>query len=325
MTKRKGPFKLTISKIGKWVPVPYLLLPVGRNNNFNTGRNLSLNVQDIQSCLNILLDGDYLRPFKKRVEEDGFVSGYTLQLIERFQAKVGIIGKERNELLIYQNGETLVKLVEVALEVKWAKTNIVTGGEFCRKIFFDLYAVKLNDKLKGKITLNGTRRQGLDRLLGCMEKDPLLVDVRWMAYMLATISIEHPDFQPGIENGEKSYFKRYEGINGNRNFDDAYKYRGRGYVQLTGLDLYKNHEFLVPGLLQNPDLAMISDNAYKIMSHGMRNGTYTGVGLSQYIYDDVCNYKSARQVVNGFDRADDIADLAREFEDILKKSHVTNY
>jgi hypothetical protein len=62
--------------------------------------------------------------------------------------------------------------------------------------------------------------------------------------------------------------------------------------------------------------------AYKIMSLGMRQGSFTGVGLSKYINADKCDYVNARRIINGTDKAQTIAGYATKFESILRASVV---
>src|SRR5262249_13402625 len=47
--------------------------------------------------------------------------------------------------------------------------------------------------------------------------------------------------------------------------------------------------------------------SYDIMSFGMRNGSFTGVGLGNFINGSQCDYLNARQIVNGLDHAELIA------------------
>lgn len=79
-------------------------------------------------------------------------------------------------------------------------------------------------------------------------------------------------------------------------------YKGRGYIQLTHYDNYKNwSEWLNVDLLKNPDI-LVHDK--QISSHiacsGMYHGSFTGKGtLSDYINDKRVNYYDARRLVNG--------------------------
>ena len=52
----------------------------------------------------------------------------------------------------------------------------------------------------------------------------------------------------------------------------------------------------------------------------MRKGLFTGKKLSDYISRSGCDYKQARRIINGVDRASLIADYAVTLEDVLRAS-----
>lgn len=91
---------------------------------------------------------------------------------------------------------------------------------------------------------------------------------------------------------------------------------GRGYVQLTWRDNYVKADKrlgLKGALAKNYDLAMEPDIAAKVITRGMVEGWFTGKKLADYT-----EYKSMRRIVNGTDRAADIAGYAALFERALK-------
>jgi len=182
--------------------------------------------------------------------------------------------------------------------------------------------------------LGESQSSGLESLLANIETDPDVTDPRWAAYMLATIKHECADtFQPITERGSQSYFDKYEpgtsiGKNlGNTQAGDGYLFRGRGYVQLTGRANYQNMSgrLALSGdddLVLHPDVALQADIAYKIMSYGMRRGSFTGKKLGDYINAAGCDYRQARRIINALDRADDIAGYAASFESSLASSSI---
>lgn len=100
-----------------------------------------------------------------------------------------------------------------------------------------------------------------------------------------------------------------------------FPFYGRGYVQITWLENYqKFSELMREDLVNNPDKVLDPEYAFKIMIYGMKNGTFTGRSVSDYINSEKRDYKNARRVINGTDKMNAIAAYARLFEYILKKS-----
>ena len=180
-------------------------------------------------------------------------------------------------------------------------------------LFYFCYSNKFND-------LNDSRKEGLTELLTNINNDMHIVDYRWAAYMLATAKWETGNtFKPISEYG-KGKGQKY-GIP-----DSITKqiYYGRGYVQLTWKDNYKTMGNIFNiDLVNNPDLALDSTNAYHIMSYGMRKGIFTGIGLNKYINENGCDFINARRIINGIDQAQRIADFANDLADCLDKSKIT--
>lgn len=100
-----------------------------------------------------------------------------------------------------------------------------------------------------------------------------------------------------------------------------YPYYGRGYVQLTWKYNYKlAGDVFGRRLVENPDIALESELAAKIIVRGMMNGWFTGKKLSQYVTLEFSDFRNARRVVNGTDKAREIAKLAKEYDKELKAS-----
>jgi putative chitinase len=198
---------------------------------------------------------------------------------------------------------------------------------FNHTTFFNAYR-----NLYGK--LSQTQVSGLDNLLGYVERDPEIADLRWVAYMLATVKHECADtFQPVTERGPKSYFDKYEtGTDlgkrlGNTAKGDGYLFRGRGYVQITGRANYQKMtaNLVLTGeedLVLNPDAALHPDVAYRIMSYGMRHGSFTAKKLADYLTGTKTDYTNARRIINGLDQTAKIKGYAVNFEAVLKNSLV---
>jgi hypothetical protein len=109
-----------------------------------------------------------------------------------------------------------------------------------------------------------------------------------------------------------------------RNNLKYYPHYGRGYVQLTWAKNYAraDDELDLGGkLISNEDLALQPDIAARIMVHGMEGGWFTGKSLKDYLplagragFDA---YTQARRIINGQDRAANIAKEAQQFEEAL--------
>lgn len=167
--------------------------------------------------------------------------------------------------------------------------------------------------------LNEKQEQGITDLLQFIEEDAKVADIRWAAYMLATVKHECAGkWQPIAEYG-KGAGKKY----GITDPQTGQAYYGRGFVQLTWRENYAAMA-QVFGLdfVHEPDLVMRPEVAYGIMSHGMRKGSFTGVRLGMFIDGDKGDYVHARKIINGMDCAEKIADYAVTIEKLLRQSEV---
>lgn len=100
-------------------------------------------------------------------------------------------------------------------------------------------------------------------------------------------------------------------------------YFGRGYVQLTWENNYRNAgNKLGVDLVDNPGLALDSGIAAEIIRRGMEGGWFTGKKLSNYLTPTKTDYVGARRIVNGTDKASQIASIAVKFEKAIDKSIV---
>ena len=178
-----------------------------------------------------------------------------------------------------------------------------------------------------KPALTGTALAGLNALLAALQQDPDIHDLRWAAYMLATVKHECANtWCPIMERGPLSYFDKYNAGTaigarlGNTQPGDGFLYRGRGYVQITGRRNYGQlgkDINLGDQLLQNPDLALKPEIAYRIMSYGMRRGAFTGRSLGQFIGAAGADYLHARKIINGLDQAPKIEGYAVALERVF--------
>lgn len=189
---------------------------------------------------------------------------------------------------------------------------------------------KFFDEIKERIdaTLNQQQVNGLNALLDEFETHNIWKDIRHQAYALATTYHETAHtFQPITEYGSRAYFTKYDGRDslGNNQLGDGYKFRGRGFVQLTGRRNYtKASQKLGIDLVNDPDKVLQLEVSAAIMRLGMFEGWFTSRKLSDYINSQKCDYVNARKIINGLDRAGRIADFATQFEKVLRASLETD-
>lgn len=190
-------------------------------------------------------------------------------------------------------------------------------------MFFDHQAfVVAYEKVFARLT--ASQYQGVDQWLAFIQLDPEINNLRWVAYMLATVKHECANtFMPITEYGANSYFAKYERPTaisvrlGNTEAGDGLRFKGRGYVQITGRANYARLGRalgLGDAFVKQPALVLEPLNAYRIMSVSMRGGLFTGKKLTSYITDSSCDYVGARRIINGQDKAVEIADIAGKLE-----------
>ena len=172
--------------------------------------------------------------------------------------------------------------------------------------------------------------EGLARLMARMAGDTQnWATVEQVAYGLATAKRETGGtFQPVNERGRPDYFDQYEPgtraahLVGNIEAGDGTRYRGRGYVQLTGRGNYARIGRLLglgEDLLKAPDQALDPEIAYRIFAEGMRGGWFTGYKLGHFIAPGTApDFLNARRVINGLDCAEEIASTAEEYLALLR-------
>lgn len=187
---------------------------------------------------------------------------------------------------------------------------------------------KFYEKIRSSLfggKLRAPQVAGIEYILACWQASGLL-DLRWLAYMLATVFHETArTMQPIEEYGKGKNYKYGKKV---KRSGVAYTtpdkiYYGRGYVQLTW---YENYELmgrlLNIDLLRNPELALRPDVAARIMFEGMTKGAssfgdFTGKCLEMYFNGTTEDWKNARKIINGLDKADTIAEYGKRFYEAL--------
>lgn len=166
-----------------------------------------------------------------------------------------------------------------------------------RRIFFDHVRAR---PFGGR--LNDQQVEGLNFILDGWEKAFPAGDPRWLAYMLATAKWETGHTMRPVR----------EGLNASDAWRQAnlryYPFYGRGYVQLTWRANYERY-----GIAATPDRALEPALAAHIMFDGMRRGVFTGKKLEDYFDHDTDDPVNARRIINGTDKAQEIAAIHRDF------------
>jgi putative chitinase len=188
------------------------------------------------------------------------------------------------------------------------------------------------------LTLSTSRRAALEFLLAQLERDPGLKLLREAAYVLATIRWETMHtFLPIKEKRFNREKNPREAARQDRYWNTGYY--GRGYVQITWQDNYRKVGEGLTGsrlrigganiivdartFVDNADWVLDPQVAYWIASAGMRHGWFTRKKLSDYIGNNPprTDYVNARRIINGLDRAQEIAQLAMQFELLLRAAY----
>lgn len=103
------------------------------------------------------------------------------------------------------------------------------------------------------------------------------------------------------------------------NLKKYYPWYGRGFVQLTWEDNYiRAGKLLGLDLTTNPDRVMEPDISTKILVTGSRDAWFTKYRLSDFITLKKSDFVGARRIINGTDKAAEIAKIAVEYDKDLK-------
>lgn len=198
-----------------------------------------------------------------------------------------------------------------------------------RSIFFREVRASL---FRGKI--NQSQVEGTEALLNIWHDFYSDHPIEHLAYCLATSYHETGSkMQPVREGFAKTDAGAISAVNRlyrkgriSRNYakpdpKTGKSYFGRGHVQLTWDYNYKKMtKRLGIDFYNHPEKALEPENSAHLLFVGCLEGMYTGKSLSDYIKGHNINYRQARRVVNGMDKASLIAGYAKKFEYALDEA-----
>ncbi len=134
--------------------------------------------------------------------------------------------------------------------------------------------------------------------------------VEQTAYILATAAWETAG---SMEPVREAYYLG-SGAEAYRKTLRYYPWYGRGFCQLTWeVNYLSAGEKLDLDFIADPDAVMAPEASAKIIVHGSMEGWFTGRALTYYVSASRCDFVGARRVINGTDRASDVAALAEEY------------
>ncbi len=199
------------------------------------------------------------------------------------------------------------------------------------------------DEVRGALfdsVLLQSQVDGLDRLLDIWDEFYASTgSAEELAYDLGTAFHETArTMQPITEYGGRSYFNKYEPgtrigkVLGNTRKGDGYRFRGEGDVMNTGrrnarVATKRLNEVFGLGidLVRNPEMRGDPFISAHSLFLGNREGWWTGKKIADFIDgideeddEDFREFVKSRGIVNGTDRAKDIARHALAFEKALK-------
>lgn len=184
-------------------------------------------------------------------------------------------------------------------------------------------------------TLTQEQVDGINHYVSEMDKDGG-ISYAQASYVLATVWHETATKMKPIEEYGKgkgltygTWYKNSKGDlysfkNGAKKEAYLYKdfphlYYGRGDTQNTWFDNYsKLSKVFGVDFLRKPELLLTREWSTKATLYSMKTGLYTGKKLSDYINTTKTDFVNARRIINGVDRASQIAKYADVFLKALK-------
>ena len=176
---------------------------------------------------------------------------------------------------------------------------------------------------------NATQAAGITAMVQYWNSQAAWEDNRWLAYALATAYHETGRRMQPVREGfgatdadsirivtdycNAHHIPNYAVVQSN-----GQSYFGRGLVQLTHRVNYQRMGLrLGIGLDANPSLALDLQISVQILFVGMNEGSFTGRRFSGYFNATSADWVNARRIINGLDRAQEIAGYAQRFNNCI--------
>jgi len=254
-------------------------------------------VEDVKTLQNLLMKEGFL----ETSELDGMFGPSTLNAVKNFQDSRGLVADG------IVGEETWSALWNEPVEVYLPYDNLIAS----------LYLDEIVESIPRELGLRPYAWESIPLILWECDRSGVS-DFGQIAYILATA--EH---ESGLGKWMEEFASgwAYEGRSdlGNYRRGDGPRYKGRGFVQITGR---RNYTYwsrrLGIDLVNFPEKAADPEIAAKILVRGMRDGTFTrDHWLSKYIRGYWRDFYYARRIVNGLDRAAWIEAIAKAYYKVL--------
>ena len=201
------------------------------------------------------------------------------------------------QLLIYHELNQSLKLAVGEMAAARYVQGLDPPGAASQRLNHDMIVECYDERyraMRGR-RLFAYQRESVWALLRAWDSHPWLDDNRWLAYILGTAAVETGDFrvmseflhfnsaeaivrhwkgrfrdvaeaEAYVNNPEKLADRVYQGMLGNTQPGDGWRYRGRGILQLVGRENYSKYGKLIEvDLERRPDLVLNRDISARVM------------------------------------------------------------
>lgn len=193
--------------------------------------------------------------------------------------------------------------------------------------FKGLFSSIKESKVKETNTMTTNARK--ESQLSPKEREQMLYDylTKQKGYDLITTAIlmaqckhETDQFRTMVEYGSKAYFKKYDGRKdlGNIYPGDGERFRGRGWIQITGRTNYTNFSKAkgIP-LTERPELAEHEDIALEVLDWFINHGNKYRDGTNVLYWAQRGDVLKATKLINGGTNA--LSERKKYFEDYKRR------